>query len=180
MFPLDHDNQGFRSSATYAAHLDRATSALPVKGVKGVTELSKIIKLPDSLSFDIMHLVYHGAAKSFLSAVIGRKLVDVSDLSFLIESFQVPHHFRRKPRNVTTELTMWKSQEHKNFLLYIGPVAFFLLSGQNSNNVFSVYYLLAVAIYVMSDEQCEVCLNVLKRISKNCVDRFKIKETRVS
>lgn len=178
LFPLDHDNHGFRSSTSYAAQLRRATSSLPVKGVKGATELSKLINLPDCLSFDIMHLIYHGVTKSFVSAMLVKKLIDVIDLSSLIEGFKVPHHFRRKPRNVITDFAMWKSQEHKNFLLYIGPIALFLLSsGPRSGNIFSVFYSLAVAIYIMSDEQVRLsdlphCDSLIRNFQEGIVQLF--------
>lgn len=172
LYPVEVEHES-RSAAVFAIHQRRALPRMPLFGVKGPTELSNIITMPTSLAYDIMHLIYHGVAKSFLHAVLKRKMVDMEALSQMVELFKVPHDFRRKPRNLTTELSLWKSQEHRHFLLYIGPIAFFLLQTlrKSYSDLFETYYLLSVAIYALSSEQVSKydlshCKHLISRFQK--------------
>ncbi|MEL7308618.1 MAG: hypothetical protein AAGK05_12615 [Pseudomonadota bacterium] len=144
-----------RTVGVFCVHQRRATSVAPVFGVKGRSELANILTLPTCLAFDVMHLCYHGVARSFLCAALKMKKVDAISLSDLIEKFKVPHDFKRKPRNLTTELKLWKSQEHQHFLLYFGPIAFFILVSLEKScpDLFITYYYLSVAVFVLSSEK---------------------------
>ena len=145
-----------RSATTHVVHQQRGTPDNPIYGVKGTTELSRFFTLPNGLLFDVMHLVYHGVSRSLLAAIIHKRLVDVQTLSNLTESVKVPHDFRRKPRNLLSDLKLWKSQEHKNFLLYIGPSVLTTMAITSPDSVPSqlliLYYLLSTAIFVLSSE----------------------------
>lgn len=130
-------------------------SSSPSHGVKGSTKLSDILSIPEGIPFDPMHLIYLGAQKSFLSAIIECKLVNLTTLSALIDNLKVPHYFRRRPRNVT-EYKLWKAQEHRIFVLYFAPCLFLHLiepSYEYSEAVFALYCFLSTAIYLMYKEE---------------------------
>ena len=76
-------------------------------------------------------------------------MVDTANLSELTESVKVPHDLRRKSRSLSTELALWKAQEHKNFILYIGTSAFTEMLHTAPDvplDFVSLYHLLSVAI----------------------------------
>ena len=130
-------------------------SSSPSHGIKGSTKLSDILSIPEGLPFDPMHLIYLGAQKSFLSAIIKCKLVNLTTLSALIDNLKVPHYFRRRPRNVT-EYQLWKAQEHRIFVLYFAPCIFLHLiepSYEYSEAVFALYCFLSTAVYLMYKEE---------------------------
>lgn len=161
-----------RSPALYRRHQLRATPNFPVFGIKGESELSQFFSLPVCIAFDVMHLVFHGISKSFLSAIINKKVVDIKSISRLIENAKVPHDFKRKPRNVS-EISLWKSQEHKNFLFYIGPSIIYL----THLPLFSIFYLLSVAVFVLSselvrDDDVQLCFHLLIDFQKKLKSFF--------
>jgi len=149
-----------RTTQTYQQHLETVSiTGKPSFGVKGPTTLSKLIRIPENIPFDPMHLLYLGINKSFLNAIIKHKLVNLEIMSSVIERIKVPHYFRRKPRNFLTEYGLWKAQEHRHFLLYFAPI---VLDGvrrmcptEKSNHLFRLYYLLSTAIYLLYGEKIQ-------------------------
>ena len=146
-----------RTSETYRHHLHIAsTTGNPAFGVKGDTKLSDLLRIPERVPFDPMHLLYLGINKSLLNAILKCKSVDLDILSATIDQIKVPHYFRRKPRHFLTEFSLWKAQEHRHFLLYFAP--FVLLSvhrnspSQNSNDLFILYYILSTAVYILYED----------------------------
>ena len=71
-----------------------------------------------------MHLVYLGVARNLLNLIVDKGLLNVSTFSSFITEMKVPLWFRRRPRSLN-ELCLWKSQEHKLFLLYFSPFCFY-------------------------------------------------------
>ena len=154
VFPLEKNLQ-LRNYDSHRLHQQRATHDAPFYGVKGKTPLSRLLTLPMQAPYDVMHLVYLGAARKLLTMVVVKKLVNVTFLSSLISSIKVPHWFRRKPRTLQ-ELCLWKSQEHKTFLLYYSPLCFFKLYERNRSYVvrqmLCLYLCLSASIYALSTE----------------------------
>ena len=149
-FPLRKPNQHRR-------HQNLGTNRKPVFGVKGVSPLVKILPLPLCVPYDSMHLIYLGIAKRLLETVVHKRLVNVTSLSRSLSLMQIPHFFRRKPRNISHELCLWKAQEHKIFLLYLSLPCFYNLqpSAECSdivNRITFLYFLLSSSIYALSDE----------------------------
>lgn len=101
-----------------------------------------------------MHVIYLGISKSLLFNIVTRRLVDVDALSNNVDCLSVPHHFRRKPRNLSTELSLWKAQDHKNFLLYFSVFIFFgqfsTSNSEVSKQFLVLYMMLATSIYILS------------------------------
>ena len=67
---------------------------------------------------------------------------------------KVPHWFRRRPRDLQ-ELCLWKSQEHKIFLLYLSPFCFYFVRRSLSDNyqqLLLLYLCLSTVIYALSAE----------------------------
>lgn len=141
--PVD-ENQP-RTSENYQQHLQTASATgSPVFGVKGPTVLSSLLRIPEDVPFDPMHLLYIGINKALLNAIIKYHLLDIESVSSIIERVKVPHYFRRKPRNLDTEFSLWKAQEHRHFLLYFSPFVLFstnkLDATENSHHLFLLYH----------------------------------------
>lgn len=135
VYPLQ-ESYVLRTPDMYDIHLRSGTAESPTYGVKGPTDLSRILTLPSCLVYDIMHLAYLGISKNLLTATINKRLADIGLLSDTIDCVQVPHDFRRTPRKLVGEYSLWKAQEHRNFLIYIGPFVFLLLNQRPSDSAF--------------------------------------------
>lgn len=120
-FPVS-TNFNLRTEVEHRNHMQQGTSDCPTFGVKGTSPLHEVLRLPIQVPYDVMHLVYLGMAKRLLQIVVDKRLIDKMTLSTVINSIKVPHSFRRRPRNLIDELPLWKSQEHKVFLLYLSPL----------------------------------------------------------
>lgn len=173
IFPVQ-ENNAIRDRGTYTEHLSIAKSTgSPSFGIKGPSKLSEILDIPNSIVFDSMHLLYLGVNKSFLGAIIKRKLVNEFLLSSFTENVRVPHYFRRRPRNLATEFSLWKAQEHRIFLLYYAPFVFQCVrdgsSNHNSEMIFVLYYLLSTGVYLLYKE------NISRRdieVAELCIKNF--------
>ena len=95
--------------------------------------IGRLIKIPDQVPFDYMHLVLQGHAKWVYDKLFSSKNLDDSDVQehrrlnkketidlinkILIET-KLPHTFNRKGTNIK-EASKWKSSEIKTFLFYL-------------------------------------------------------------
>ena len=155
-FPLSRHFR-LRNVDSHKSHQRRGTCEEPVFGVKGTSPLNHLLSLPVHVPYDVMHLVYLGMAKRLLQIVVDKRLVDLKTLSKYIDGIKVPHSFRRRPKNLIEELSLWKSQEHKIFLLYFAPLCFSLqfLSSSRTDDVTQIallYLCLSSSIYVLTAE----------------------------
>lgn len=153
-FPIEEDFE-LRSVISHQRHQEKGTISSPCFGVKGRTPLSKLLKLPIQVPYDVMHLIYLGVARRLLSVIVEKRLVDVSVLSSSISEIKLPHWFRRRPRTLN-ELCLWKSQEHKQFLLYFSPFCFCktfqLQQNYTERQLLILYLCFSTAIYALSTE----------------------------
>jgi len=95
IFPILEDYP-LRTSETYRHHLHIAsTTGNPAFGIKGATKLSDLLRIPEQVPFDPMHLLYLGINKSLLNAILKCISVDLDILSATIDQIKVPHYFRR-------------------------------------------------------------------------------------
>jgi len=170
------DDIPLRTSETYRRHLETAAdSGRPVYGIKGPSGLSDILRIPDQIPFDPMHLLYIGINKSLLNAIMKYKLANMETLSSFIDAIKVPHYFRRKPRRFMTEYGLWKAQEHRHFLLFFAPFVF-LDAFRNSLNddtkqLYYLFHLLSTAVYLLYGENisesdicaAEICIGEFQR-----------------
>ena len=154
VFPIGR-NLRLRDSLSHRRHQMEATDKKPVYSVKGHSPLSSILKLPLCVRYDIMHLVHLGVARNLLTAIVEKRLMDVSTLSSSVTSIKVPHWFRRKPRQLQ-ELCLWKSQEHKLCLLYYSPFCLYnsykLHGSQTEKQLMILYVCFSSFIYALSTE----------------------------
>ena len=148
-----HELRNFQTNRQHAQVA--SITGEPVYGVKGPSTLSELLRIPDDIPFDPMHLLYIGINKSLLNAIIKHKLVNCNTMSLIIEKIKVPHYFRRNPRNFLTEYALWKAQEHRHFLIYFAPIVFLAVTRLSptpfSNQLFQLYHLLSTAIYLLHD-----------------------------
>jgi len=176
-FPINR-NCILRDETSHRRHQNRGTTPNPINGVKGYSPLSKVLRLPTCVPYDIMHLVYLGIARNLLNLILEKRQVESKILSSLIHSVQVPHWFRRKPRDLR-ELALWKSQEHKVFLLYYAPLCFYLLYSRRESasvkekQIMVLYLLLSSCIYTLSsDAICQSAIHSSKEVIyafQNCM-----------
>lgn len=167
-FPIGRQLR-LRDENLHVQYQQDSTPDHPVFGVKGVSPLSTILNLPTCAVFDAMHLIHLGIARKLLHMVVNKKLVNVQNLSKFVSYIKVPHYFRRRPKNLDKELSLWKAQEHKVFLLYFSPFCLYKsLSGpvtDAENQICLIYLCLASFIYSLSSESvtCET-LNTCKDV----------------
>ena len=155
MFPVDsqamnRDHDEYKQCLRVSKRSGKA-----YKGIKGKTLLSSVLTIPENVVFDPMHLLYLGINKAMLNLIIDRRLISMDKLSDILESIRVPHYFRRKPRSFS-ELSLWKAQEHRNFLIYFAPYVLFCaqqrMVSADPYIMFIMYTLLSTSVYLLSQE----------------------------
>ena len=127
-----------RTVASYEADVELS----PNHGVKGLSVLSDIIKIPAQIPIDYMHETLEGVLTSLLSLYMKQKLIDMKVLEEGKENCDVPNCFNRSIRSLRM-LSFWKASESKFFLLYTGPI---LLSKALDERHFMHFYLLSTCI----------------------------------
>jgi hypothetical protein len=94
-------------------------------GFFGVAPISKVMRIPEQIPYDYMHLVLQGHTKFILNLnnlffnknifedqkSVGEKLLYVNKI---LESIKMPHYINRKATNIEI-CSKWKSSEVKNF-----------------------------------------------------------------
>ena len=153
-----------RNTEDHRRHQQASTYKAPLFGIKGMTPLSSILTLPSCVPYDVMHLVYLTTARNLLTVIVEKKLVDINSLSSLITVMKVPHWFRRRPRRLD-ELCLWKSQEHKLFLLYFSPFCFYSMY---KDNITRVGKQLAIVYLLFSSFMCALSSESIGSESIRC------------
>lgn len=124
VYPYNSRDHHLRTHEQTLLHATRAErTGKPVFGVKGVSPLLRVIKVPDKVLLDYMHLILAGeflrrlniwlnsqSESRFLSIV--KEEVDSSMLEV-----KFPHDFNRKLRPLS-ELKRWKDRELQNLFLH--------------------------------------------------------------
>ncbi len=119
-------------------------------GFFGEAPISKILKVPEEIPFDYMHLVLQGHAKWLFNNIffnknifenqneVGEKMLYVNKI---LSSVQMPHTINRKATNIENS-SKWKSSEIKNFLFFESIPIFM--------NVFPSWYFYQYSAYVIA------------------------------
>jgi len=118
-----------------------------VFGFFGKSPLDKIIKIPEQLPYDYMHLVLQGHAKYVYSKLLTDRYLDeiyignnIDTINNILKSIQMPHIIQRKPYDIH-EITKWKSNEIKNFLFYQSVPIFINIFKSNEQVSFLYKYI---------------------------------------
>ncbi|XP_064381793.1 uncharacterized protein LOC135330772 [Halichondria panicea] len=126
----------------------------PVNGILGISPLTSMINLVDSVPVDYMHAVLEGVTrwltKSWFNSAnheepyyLGRKSADI-DNELLKQT--PPHEFSRPPRSIQKHLAYWKASELRTWLLYYSLP---LLIDYLPSLFWHHYGLLVCAIHIM-------------------------------
>ena len=101
-------------------------SGVRVRGIKGISVLSKILDLVDGIPIDCMHAVLEGVTRWLLHArfnsenhrqpfYFGRCILQIDKLLLKLTP---PSEFSRPPRSIKKHLRYWKASELRSWLLY--------------------------------------------------------------
>ena len=119
-----------------------------VFGFFGSTKFEEIIKIPEQVPFDFMHLVLQGHAKWLFNKFFFEKDSDdlylgnkVKQINKLLGETKLPHIINRKPTKID-DVLRWKSSEIKNFLFYYSIPIFM--------NTMPSWYFYRYAAYVIA------------------------------
>ena len=113
-------NEHYKEYSILAGRIEES-----IYGMKGPTVWTKIIKLPDQIPFDFMHLILQGHFKFKLNqyffqikksdCYIGKH---TNDINLFISKLKLPHDINRKLVSLE-ESKMWKSSQYKTFFFYV-------------------------------------------------------------
>jgi hypothetical protein len=144
---------------------------------KGISPFYGIISLRDGFPPEYMHLLCLGIVKKLLTYWIKPNIelrlacklrpCSILDISMKMDviSYHFPREFQRKVRNLSY-FDKWKASEHKNFLLYVGPI---VMKGLLPTVFYEHFLLLHFAIYVFLDD--ELCVSLFDQATF-CIELF--------
>lgn len=161
-YPLTMEGT-LRDAGSHAVHAREATTKKPVYGVKGTTNLSKVICIPCDVPLDPMHLLYLGITKSIFSHVLSKHLIIEDEFTYILLKIRVPLYFQRKPRSLSF-FNKFKSYELKHLILYYSCSSFYLLSADK--NLTLLFLLLSTFISVglsdsLTNDDIDICETLL-------------------
>lgn len=124
---MPDDERKSRSEKDVFACARKASSGVPVLGVKGISVLSPYLNIVKDTAIDYMHAVLEGVAKMMLQKFwFNGKYKDhrfylskeIRQIDEVLLSIKPPHEFRRTPRSIEKTLKYWKASELRSWLLY--------------------------------------------------------------
>ena len=95
-----------------------------VNGIKGLSVICYVIKVPEQVPIDYMHQVLLGVCRSLYFTWLKSYNLNEDAMNRNICGVSLPHDFTRRPRNFKCAKE-WKAQEWRLFLLYIGRYLFY-------------------------------------------------------
>lgn len=135
------------------------------------------IGMVSNFPLDYMHLVCLGVMKRILlmwikgplCSRVGPRVVDAISDALIALKGKIPCEFARKPRSLS-EIDRWKATEHRQFLLYTGPV---VLKHLIHTNMYNNFMLFSVAIHFLINERlCMAYNQYAKELLKTFVEHF--------
>lgn len=152
-YPITGENARIRDAQSHAEHVNNATKAKPLFGVKGGTPLSDMMDIPSAAPFDPMHLIYLGVTRTITLYAIKKNLIDCNAASLLMQNATIPKYFNRFPRNLEN-ISLWKASDWRAFLLYSSvPVACHSIShSPMSEVILTLFVCLSTFVHLLSSE----------------------------
>ena len=167
VYPVYEDTPARRNHADTIGHAQLAeTTKNLLFGILGTSPLHDVLRIPDSLILDYMHLVLEGEFVRRLSIWLngqnenGFLAKQTAPLEEAMLRIQFPHDFNRKLRPFR-DFKRWKDREVQNLFLHASlPLLKFLLPP----NLFYHLSIFVTAIWLLMDD----------KISSNDIDVAKI------
>jgi len=155
-------------------------------GFFGKSTLEKILKIPEQIPFDYLHLVLQGHAKwlylhlfnekSLDELYLGKEIIFANDI---LKTIKMPHFINRKPKNLN-DLSKFKSSEIKNFMFYQSiPIFMNILNTKDRSNYLYQYISYVIAIRILYSpvknlEDITLAEEILKKYISALEDNFGI------
>jgi hypothetical protein len=111
--------------------IDDESKHISIFGYFGKAPINRILKIPEQIPFDYLHLVLQGHVKWLLRHIFINDEIfepkkqgeNMYNINKILDKIKLPHYFNRKPYNIQNS-SKWKSSEIKIFLFYESIPAF--------------------------------------------------------
>jgi hypothetical protein len=189
---LEDGEKGSCSTLSKKA-LEQVRKETGVKGISILADLSTIV-VPESIPFDIMHLVYIGLMRDICRLVIGDYFKDQNcnvneagmsskdwdELGMDMAKIEAPVSWGRYPRNIAKHIKGFKAEELQNFLIhYLLPLFFNRVPEATYRALQRLVYIISLAIgFQIKDEDIEAIEHHLPMFLKWFYDTFYQNQTK--